>query len=155
MARFSDKEKPKNLTVLGKKTNFDGVLKFTEELHIEGVFNGTIDAEGNLRIKKNAICTATHITAASIIVEGTVKADMSAADKIDIKAGSDVKGNLVSSRLRIADGVKFEGSVEMIKTDAEFNIFESNAENLKQQLTITEKKENEKQENEELKEKDT
>lgn len=135
MARYSDKGKEKIITVLGKNTHFDGLIKFTEELHIEGTFNGSIDAEGNLRIKKNASCTADHIKAASIIVEGSVESDMSAGDKIDIKTGSVVKGNLLSSRLRIADGVSFEGSVEMIRSDTSFDIFETNAENLKKQLS--------------------
>ena len=39
-------DKEKKLTVLGKETVFDGFLKFTEDLHIQGTFSGAIDAQG-------------------------------------------------------------------------------------------------------------
>lgn len=134
MARYVEKEKERDVTVLGQKTRFNGTIRFTDELHIAGTFDGTIDAQGALVIKKTAVCKANYIKAASIIVEGTAEADMSAGDRIDIRSGSSVRGNLLTSRLRIADGVSFEGSVEMIRSDTEFNLFENNAETLKRQL---------------------
>ncbi len=135
MARFVEKEKERDVTVLGNRTRFEGTIRFTDELHIAGKFSGTIDAQGALVIKKSAVCKADYIKAASIVVEGHAEADMSAGDRIDIRSGSTVRGNLLTSRLRIADGVSFEGSVEMIRSDAEFDLFENTADALKKQVS--------------------
>ncbi|HKL86438.1 MAG TPA: polymer-forming cytoskeletal protein [Treponemataceae bacterium] len=136
MARYKEKNMEKDITVFGKKTQFKGVLSFSEELHIAGRFDGTIDAVGALVIKKNASCTADYIKAASIVVEGSVEGDLTAGDRIEMRTGSFVKGNLRASRLRIADGVSFEGQVEMIRSHAEHDLFSTRPEVLKDELRI-------------------
>ncbi|MEL3905928.1 MAG: polymer-forming cytoskeletal protein [Treponema sp.] len=129
-------DKEKKLTVLGKETVFDGLLKFTEDLHIQGTFSGAIDAQGFLLIEKGAVCRTQYIRAASIIVEGTVYGSLTAADKIEMKTGSVVHGNIRAARIKIADGVSFEGSVQMIRNTAavDGNLFSMHPEQLKQKL---------------------
>lgn len=135
MARYKEKERERDVTVLGEKTRFSGVLSFTEELHIAGKFDGTIDAKGSLTVKKGAICTVDFVRAASIIVEGRITGDLAAADRVEMRSGSSVSGNVTTSRLRIADKVDFEGSVEMIRSDtAGFDIFSHRSESLKKHL---------------------
>jgi len=140
MARFIEKDKERDITVFGVKTKFRGVLKFSEELHIAGSFDGTIDAQGALVIKKGASCNADYIKAASIILEGSVQGNLSAGDRIEMRTGSIVRGNITASRLRIADGVSFEGSVEMIRSNADIDLFSSRSEVLKNQIRIEESK---------------
>lgn len=135
MARYKEKVKERDLTILGEKTRFHGILKFSEDLQIAGKFDGTINATGNLVVRKGASCTADYIRAASIVVEGTVQGDMTAGDRVDMHAGSTVRGNVTASRLKIADGVSFEGSVEMIRASQEgFDLFSSRSDFLKSQL---------------------
>ncbi len=138
MARFIEKEKERDITVFGVKTKFRGVLKFSEELHIAGSFDGTIDAQGALVIKKGASCTADYIKAASIILEGSVQGNLTAGDRIEMRTGSIVRGNITASRLRIADGVSFEGSVEMIRNNPDIDLFSTRSEVLKNQIRIEE-----------------
>jgi cytoskeletal protein CcmA (bactofilin family) len=134
MSRNNEEDKERSITVFGEKTKFHGVLRFTEELHIAGVFDGTIDAQGALVVKKGATCTANYIKAASIIVEGKIQGDMTAGDRIEMRSGSSVQGNITASRLRIADGVAFEGSVDMIRPNADIDLFSTRPEVLKSQL---------------------
>ncbi|HNY17982.1 MAG TPA: polymer-forming cytoskeletal protein [Treponemataceae bacterium] len=136
MARFNEKEKERNVTVFGEKTKFNGVLRFSEELHIEGSFTGTIDAQGALVLKKGSTCSADYVRAASIVVEGTVQGDLTAGDRIEMRTGSTVRGNITASRLRIADGVSFEGSVEMIRSGGDVDLFATRADTLKNQIRI-------------------
>jgi len=136
MARYKEKAKERDLTILGEKTRFAGVLKFTEDLHIAGKFEGTIEAEGNLVVRKGATCIADTIRAASIVVEGLVHGDLTAGDRVDMHAGSSVRGNVTASRLKIADGVNFEGSVEMIRANQDgFDLFSARSDILKSQLS--------------------
>ncbi|WP_315449790.1 polymer-forming cytoskeletal protein, partial [uncultured Treponema sp.] len=92
-------DKEKKLTVLGKETVFDGFLKFSEDLHIQGTFSGAIDAQGFLLIEKGAVCKTQYIRAASIVIEGTVYGSLMAADKIVMKVGSVVHGDVHAARI--------------------------------------------------------
>ena len=129
-------DKEKKLTVLGKETVFDGFLKFTEDLHIQGAFSGAIDAQGFLLIEKGAVCKTQYIRAASIIIEGTVYGSITAADKIELRTGSVVRGDVRAARIKIADGVSFEGAVHMIRdaAGAENSLFSLQPDQLKQKL---------------------
>lgn len=134
MARFLDKEKERSVTVFGKNTTFHGVLKFSEELQIAGKFEGSIESDGELVIKKGSSCTVDHIRAKSITVEGAVSGDINAGDRLEMKSGSSVKGNISAARLRIADGVSFEGSVEMVSSNEPVDIFTMRSDLLKARL---------------------
>lgn len=138
MARFTEKDKERDVTVFGEKTKFRGVLKFTEELHIAGIFDGTIDSQGALVIKKGAVCTSDYIKAASIVLEGSVQGDLTAGDRIEMRSGSSVRGNVSASRLRIADGVLFEGTVNMIRSNSDIDLFSTRSEELKNQIRMEE-----------------
>ncbi len=132
-----NKYKEKNITVLGKETIFDGVMKFSEALQIEGKFIGAIDSQGSLHISKSADCRVQYVKAASITVEGSVVGSLSAADKVDLKSGCSVKGDISAGKLRIADKVSFEGAVRMIKNNSfpEKNFFSIKSDQLKEQLS--------------------
>jgi cytoskeletal protein CcmA (bactofilin family) len=140
MARFTEKDKERDITVFGEKTKFRGVLRFTEELHIAGSFDGTIDAQGALTIKKGAACTVDYIKAASIVLEGSVQGNLTAGDRIEMRTGSSVRGNVSASRLRIADGVSFEGSVDMIRNNVDIDLFSTRSDILKNQLRSEDKR---------------
>ena len=129
-------DKEKKLTVLGKETVFDGFLKFTEDLHIQGSFSGAIDAQGFLLIEKDAVCKTQYIRAASITIEGTVYGSLTAADKIEMRTGSVVHGDVRAARIKIADGVSFEGAVHMIRDTSgiDTQLFSMHPDQLKQKL---------------------
>ena len=106
-------DKDKNLTVLGKETSFNGLMKFTDALHIEGSFTGAIDAKGFLYIGKTATCNVEYIKATSIVVEGSVHGPITAVGDVELKSHSSVIGNIVAKRLKIADDVSFDGVIHM------------------------------------------
>lgn len=124
------------VTVLGKETEFNGTLKFRDDLKILGTFHGAIDAQGNLAVDKGAVCTVDHINASSIVVNGTIHGNLYAADRVEMCSGSDVHGNIRTARIRIADGVSFSGSVSMIRTDADFDIFTSRGTGIKDKIRL-------------------
>ncbi|MDR1363852.1 MAG: polymer-forming cytoskeletal protein [Spirochaetaceae bacterium] len=99
---------------LSKTTSFSGVLHFDGVICIMGKFNGTIEAKGDLIVGKGALVDCDHIHVHSITVHGAVTADIIAEDKVDLNTGSEVHGDIRAGRLRIADGVLFEGCCSMI-----------------------------------------
>lgn len=111
---MKNKNKEKNVTVLGKETVFNGVMRFTDILHIEGTFTGDIEATGFLYVAKGAICEVGHINVASIVVEGTVHGAINATGDVELKPHATVIGDIVALRLKIADDVSFRGAIHML-----------------------------------------
>lgn len=111
------------ITTLGPETSFSGKLKFDESLKICGSFDGEIDAKGILFIDEPATVNARLIKASSIIVSGQVRGDMEAVDKIEMLPSARVYGTVRTTKLRIADGVIFEGRCEMIRDAETYNPF--------------------------------
>jgi cytoskeletal protein CcmA (bactofilin family) len=112
-------------TTRGKETSFSGVLRFKESLRIQGKFEGEIDSQGKLYIDGDAVVDAQRIRASSVVVGGVVHGDIEAADRLEMLPSAKVYGNVRTSKLRIADGVVFEGKCEMIRDPASFDPFSS------------------------------
>jgi cytoskeletal protein CcmA (bactofilin family) len=94
-------------------------------LKIDGNFEGEIDATGFLMIAEGAVVKARKIRASSIVIGGEVRGDLEAADKLEMLPTAKVHGNVRTSKLRIADGVIFEGKCEMIRDPSSYNPFSS------------------------------
>jgi len=117
-------------TTLGRETEFNGVMRFKDSLKIDGNFTGEIVSAGFLYIEQGATITA-NIRVGSVVVGGTVKGNIEATEKLEMLATGKVYGNIRTGKLKIADGVVFEGKCEMIKNPQAINIFSGSVEQLK------------------------
>ena len=134
MSKQDEKKNETAPVALGRQTSFSGLLKFRETLRIQGNFTGTIDASGELIVDKDAVVNADRIAVNSLTVHGTVIGDVHAVDKVDMMSGAKVQGDVTAARLRIADGVLFEGQCSMTGVDREVEIFSRPAEEIKAEL---------------------
>jgi cytoskeletal protein CcmA (bactofilin family) len=122
------------VTTFGAETDFRGVLRFKEPLRIQGSFKGTIDATSALFVDKGAVVEADKILVTSLTVAGTVVGEVRAVDKIEMLTGAIVRGDVETARLRIADGVLFEGQCSMTGVDEDIEIFSRPTEEIKSEL---------------------
>jgi cytoskeletal protein CcmA (bactofilin family) len=127
-------KKKAKLIIFGNTVSMDGFLKFKETLCIQGKFKGTIEATGALIIDKGASVEADHVSVSSLTIYGSVSGQIRAVDKIDMLSGSQVRGDVAASRLRIADGVLFEGQCSMTGTEREVEIFSRPIEEINAEL---------------------
>ena len=127
-------KKESDIVVLGKTTKFTGILKFESTLRIQGTFRGTIEASGELIIDKEAVVEADHITVSSLTVYGSISGTVQAMDKVDMMSGARVHGDISAARLRIADGVQFEGKCKMTNIEKDIEIFHRPVEEIKAEL---------------------
>jgi cytoskeletal protein CcmA (bactofilin family) len=134
MLKLDGKRNSSKMVVFGSGTQFNGFLRFKETLCIQGKFKGTIEATGALIVDKGAVVEADHISVTSLIVYGTVVGAVHALDKIDMFSGAEVRGDLTAGRLRIADGVLFEGQCSMTGVEKEVEIFSRPTEEIKAEL---------------------
>ena len=137
LAIMKNNDKIKNTTVLGKETVFNGVLKFSDDLYIEGKFTGAIDAKGNLYIAKGAVCEVQYIKATTIFVEGIVHGSITAVGDVELKPYSTVVGDIMATRLKIADNVLFDGAIHMASNTQAIkeDVFSLDISQFRQELT--------------------
>jgi cytoskeletal protein CcmA (bactofilin family) len=111
---YSDiKESEKVATVFSDNTSFDGVLKFSTSIKIDGTFKGKILSTGYLIVGERARVRA-HIKAHSIVIAGEVKGDVEASERLEMLPTGKIYGNIRTKTLKMADGVIFEGTCEML-----------------------------------------
>ncbi|MDR0600658.1 MAG: polymer-forming cytoskeletal protein [Treponema sp.] len=133
--RYSEsRKKGSEFIVLGSATSFEGVLRFKETLCIRGTFKGTIEATGALIVDKGAVVEADHIFVSSLTIQGSVSGQVRAVDKVDMMTGAVMRGDISAARLRIADGVLFEGQCGMIGAEREVEIFSRPIEDIRADL---------------------
>jgi len=100
---------------IGRSVVIKGELSGSEDLTIEGAVDGKIELRENiLTIGPNGRIKA-EVFAKAVIVLGEVHGNVTASEKVDIRDGGAVDGDLISPRVAIADGAHFRGSVDMQK----------------------------------------
>ncbi len=101
---------------LGPGTKIHGKLQFDAPATIEGEVDGEIFAQGNITVGQQATVKG-KITAASILVQGKVMADVQAEKKLEIQPPGSVVGDVITQSLVIGDGAILEGHISMKKTE--------------------------------------
>jgi cytoskeletal protein CcmA (bactofilin family) len=131
MARtIEQKGYEKITTTLGRETVFAGNMRFSKSLKIDGKFEGEIESDGFLYVEEGAVVKA-DIKVGSIVIGGTIHGNIVATDKLEMLSTGQVFGNIRTAKLRIADGVIFEGKCEMIKDVESIDVFSAKVEKLK------------------------
>ena len=101
---------------LGPSLHIKGEITGNEDLTIEGTVEGLVQLdERKLTVGAAAKLTA-DIIAREIVVYGTVKGNLRAKDRIEIKKDGSVNGDLTTARIMIEDGAYFKGSIEIDKS---------------------------------------
>ena len=109
-------------TRLGPETFLKGELKFNESMRISGRFHGKISSGGFLYIEKGAEIEA-DIVVHDVVIGGMVRGNIEAQGMVEMLESAKIYGDVRSEKLRIADGVVFEGRCEMIETGKNIDIF--------------------------------
>lgn len=102
--------------VIGKSVQIKGELQGNEDLLIDGVVDGTIALhDSKLTVGPNARIHA-HVTARDIVVLGILQGNLSATGRIELRAGSQVVGDLRAARLSIEENAGFSGKVDLLQS---------------------------------------
>jgi len=98
--------------VLTADVEIKGNLKFTGELAFEGKLDGEIQTDGMLSLGDTAVING-NINAQSVVVRGKVNGNITAKEKVEIKAKAELFGDIRASKLIIEEGVTYVGKTEV------------------------------------------
>jgi cytoskeletal protein CcmA (bactofilin family) len=103
--------------VIGKGLFVKGEISGTESLYIDGKVEGSINLPGNrVTVGRNGQVSA-NITAREVVVLGKVKGNVTATDRVDIRAEGALSGDVAAARISIEDGAFFKGGIDIRKPD--------------------------------------
>ena len=98
--------------VLTSDVEIKGNLKFSGELTFEGKLEGEINSDGTLNLGDSAVING-NINAQSVVVRGKVNGNITAKEKIEIKAKTEMFGDIRAAKLAIEEGVTYVGKTEV------------------------------------------
>ena len=98
--------------ILNSDVEITGTLKFNGELTFDGKLNGDIASEGILHLGDNAVIKG-NLNVNSVVLRGKINGNVTAKERIEIKAGTELFGDIRSAKLAIEEGVTFEGKTEV------------------------------------------
>jgi cytoskeletal protein CcmA (bactofilin family) len=98
---------------LGTSVIIKGELSGSEDLTLDGQMEGIVTLpDHTLTIGPHADIKA-HISAKAVVILGAVTGQVTAGEKVEIRAPGSVTGDIAAPRLAIADGGYLCGRVEM------------------------------------------
>ena len=96
-------------SLIGKHSAFDGKLKATGSVRIEGSFRGELTGDANIVIGDSGRVEA-NMQGKNIILAGEVRGNITASGRTEITASGKLYGDLKTKSLVIDDGAVFQGA---------------------------------------------
>lgn len=98
--------------ILTSDVDIKGTVKFESELIFDGKIEGEIISDGTLTLGKNAQVQG-EVQTKSVVVHGTVVGNITVTEKCELKASSQLTGDLRATRILIEEGATFVGKSEV------------------------------------------
>ena len=111
-------------SVLGPGINWNGSLRGSGGVRIEGTFEGDIALRGLVVIGETGRVTCESIHANTVIIAGAVKGNI-VAEKLEIRSTGRVWGDVVTSAFSTEEGAFLRGQIRM-EDKVDLNLSPSN-----------------------------
>lgn len=98
--------------VLNSDVELQGTIKFSGELTFDGKLDGEIQSDGVLNLGDNAVIKG-NLNVSSVVLRGKINGNVTAREKIEIKAKTEMFGDIRAAKLVIEEGVTFVGKSEV------------------------------------------
>ena len=103
---------------IGKGLVITGEITGNESLFIDGRVEGSINLPGSrVTVGRNGRVAA-NIHAREVVVLGKVRGNVSATDRVDIRAEGALTGDVSAARISIEDGAFFKGGIDIRRAES-------------------------------------
>ena len=101
-------------THIGKSVSISGELTGSEDLFLDGKFEGTITLTGSrLTVGPHARVTA-DLNVRDVVVFGLIEGNINATGRIELRQSAIVNGDIHAGRLSIEESATVRGRVELV-----------------------------------------
>lgn len=99
-------------SVLAEDFEFEGEIHFEKPLLVKGHLSGQVNSDSDLFISEDAVLDA-GVSARRVSVKGAVRGDVTAGERIELFASSQVEGNIATPDLIVQSGCTLNGNCAM------------------------------------------
>lgn len=103
-------------TVIAEDVEVSGSIKCTGGVRLGGKVNGDLTTAGDVLVEKTSAIKG-NVTGNSIVVNGLIKGNISAKDRIELKGNAKVAGDIKAKRLVVEEGVTLVGKMEIVAAE--------------------------------------
>jgi cytoskeletal protein CcmA (bactofilin family) len=104
---------PGGATNLGAGLTLRGELSGQEDVYLDCKFEGPVNFGGNrVTIGSSSVVTG-DVVAREAVLHGKLSGDLRAHDRVEVKKGGALVGDLVTGRISIEEGAYFKGHIEV------------------------------------------
>ncbi len=108
-----------HVAVIGRNMLIIGKVQSSEDLYVDGEVRGTLEAENcRLTIGPNGKATA-GAKAREVDVQGRIDGNVVTQEKISIRNGGQLVGDITAAGIVIEDGAYFKGSIDIVRRPPE------------------------------------
>jgi cytoskeletal protein CcmA (bactofilin family) len=105
--------------VIGKGMKIKGSIHSEQDVFLDGEVEGDLDMENfRLTIGPNGKALA-NARAREVDIHGLIQGDVNSKDKISVRAGGRLVGDIRAAGIVIEDGAFFKGGVDIIQRNGE------------------------------------
>jgi cytoskeletal protein CcmA (bactofilin family) len=101
-------------TLIGAQTRINGDVEFTGGFHLDGHINGNVTAQPGpdcfLSVSEQG-CIEGSVVAPNVLLNGIVKGDIDAADRVELGAKARVLGSVQYTVIETAVGAQINGKL--------------------------------------------
>jgi cytoskeletal protein CcmA (bactofilin family) len=101
-------------TLIGVNTRINGDVEFAGGLHVDGHINGNVKAQpeaGTFVSVSEQGCIEGSVIALNVLLNGTVKGDIEAGDRVELGSKARVLGNVHYAVIETAVGAQINGKL--------------------------------------------
>jgi len=102
---------------VGQTMRIEGEIYAKDEIEVEGEINGAVMSESRLTIGESGKLDAT-IKATEVVIAGTVKGNVEATQRIVLRKGANLVGDVKTAGIVIEDGAYFRGGIDITRPAA-------------------------------------
>ena len=109
----SDNDERRVTAWIGHGVEIEGRITSNQDLRIDGKVDGTIQVGDHSVIIGQSAAIKAALVAKSILISGTVVGDVTASDRVELKAGASLDGDITAPTRVIADGAFINGTIDV------------------------------------------
>ena len=103
---------------IGKSLHIKGEGSGSKALHIDGRVEGFVRLDGAyLNVGPGAMVKA-NVSAREVVIRGEVTGNVTTTERLDIRSGGSLVGDIVAHSVSIEEGAYFKGSIDMRRVES-------------------------------------
>ena len=112
MAKNTDHSPVNNNNQIQNGTEIKGNIVTNGEIRFDGILVGNLFTKSKIVIGNTGIIKG-EVKCKNAIIEGTIEGKITVAEQLSLKATSNIKGDILTTKLAIEPGAKFSGPCNM------------------------------------------